>query len=349
MKANSSASCTNSGGISDEFKRIAGLVQKETGAIIVDDAIPKAGRSLPRRYLHSSITSFGCIRSVAELTFIGAAGTVTGSKHLAHARRRTPPRRLRTLSRHQRVTALNDVPLPIRPSEIDAVDRHPRTSRSRRISAKTHARRLHRTDLTARRRRMAAHADRSRRCGALQQELLQRGFEHHGRYAPPMLLRSTRRRTHDEARSDQSRCILRSTSPGVRKATYTTRDTSSARPSSRFEFEGKRVVFSGDLGRYGRPLLLIPTDRRRDRLVCESTYADQVASARSIDDLQRRTACRDRAWRRDRHSRVCRRTHARHSACRSRPFKRASRRLRTSGPSRQPDGRESRRSFRALS
>ena len=64
--------------------------------------------------------------------------------------------------------------------------------------------------------------------------------------------------------------------------------TSSGRLSSALEFEGKRVIFSGDLGRYGRPLLYDPEPiGDADDIVCESTYADRVHPPDPLDDLRK--------------------------------------------------------------
>jgi metallo-beta-lactamase family protein len=51
--------------------------------------------------------------------------------------------------------------------------------------------------------------------------------------------------------------------------------------------EGKRFIFSGDLGRYGRPLLFDPEDLdRADAIVCESTYGDRVHPPDPLGDLK---------------------------------------------------------------
>ena len=53
------------------------------------------------------------------------------------------------------------------------------------------------------------------------------------------------------------------------------------------EFEGKRVVFSGDLGRYDRPLLFDPEAMgAATDLICESTYANQVHPPQPLEDLR---------------------------------------------------------------
>jgi metallo-beta-lactamase family protein len=52
--------------------------------------------------------------------------------------------------------------------------------------------------------------------------------------------------------------------------------------------DGQRVVFSGDLGRYGRPLLYDPENlETADVVVCESTYGDRIHPPDPLGDLQR--------------------------------------------------------------
>ena len=52
------------------------------------------------------------------------------------------------------------------------------------------------------------------------------------------------------------------------------------------EVEGRRVVFSGDVGRYNRTLLYDPTPiGEADVLVCESTYGDRVHPPDALDQL----------------------------------------------------------------
>ncbi len=52
--------------------------------------------------------------------------------------------------------------------------------------------------------------------------------------------------------------------------------------------DGKRVVFSGDLGRYGRPLLFDPENlETADVVVCESTYGDRLHPPDPLGDLQK--------------------------------------------------------------
>jgi len=53
------------------------------------------------------------------------------------------------------------------------------------------------------------------------------------------------------------------------------------------QLDGKRVVFSGDLGRYNRPLLYDPEDlETADAVICESTYGDRLHPPDPLGDLQ---------------------------------------------------------------
>jgi metallo-beta-lactamase family protein len=53
------------------------------------------------------------------------------------------------------------------------------------------------------------------------------------------------------------------------------------------QIDGRRVIFSGDLGRYDRPILFDPAPiGAADTLVCESTYADRVHPPDPLNDLR---------------------------------------------------------------
>jgi metallo-beta-lactamase family protein len=73
---------------------------------------------------------------------------------------------------------------------------------------------------------------------------------------------------------------------GVAKATFHNAGHILGSAFVALEIEGKRVVFSGDLGRYGRPLLYDPDPiGAADAIVSESTYGDRVHPADPNDAL----------------------------------------------------------------
>ncbi len=74
---------------------------------------------------------------------------------------------------------------------------------------------------------------------------------------------------------------------GVAKATYHEAGHILGSAFVALTIEGKRVIFSGDLGRYNRPLLFDPEPiGAADVIFCESTYADRVHPPQPISDLQ---------------------------------------------------------------
>jgi len=75
---------------------------------------------------------------------------------------------------------------------------------------------------------------------------------------------------------------------GVLKATYFNAGHILGSAFAALEFEGKRIIFSGDLGRYDRALLFDPEPiGAADDIVCESTYASQVHPPQPLADLQK--------------------------------------------------------------
>ena len=58
---------------------------------------------------------------MAELTFIGAAGTVTGSKHLLTSNGRHVLVDCGLFQGAHDIVSLNNIPLPVSPKDIDAV------------------------------------------------------------------------------------------------------------------------------------------------------------------------------------------------------------------------------------
>ena len=226
------------------------------------------------------------IRSaVAEITFIGAAGTVTGSKHLVTC---SGGKFFIDCGLFQGTAAtetLNEQPLPIAPAEIDAVaithghidhvgylPKLVRDGFKGPVYCTPPTQALMEIVLAD-----AAH---------LQAHLHGKGFRNEKPHSPPAY--------YDDV-------DVAATLKLVRTVEY---DTDFTLCGCRLKFrnaghiigsafidatiDGKRVFFSGDLGRYNRPLLFDPADpaAAADLIVCESTYGDRVHPPQPLDDLK---------------------------------------------------------------
>lgn len=222
---------------------------------------------------------------MANLTFVGAAGTVTGSKHLLDVGGRRVFVDCGLFQGTRAVTALNDAPLPVEPDDVEAVvvthghldhvgylPKLVRDGFSGAIYCTPPTQALMQIVLDD-----AAH---------LQEEMLQRGFEHESSSAPPSY--------YDERDVQRTMRLVRTVPlgtafdvvPGVR-ATFHNAGHILGSAFAVLELEGRRVVFSGDLGRYDRPLLYDPEPiGAPDVLVCESTYANRPHPPDSLDSLQ---------------------------------------------------------------
>jgi metallo-beta-lactamase family protein len=223
---------------------------------------------------------------VAEITFVGAAGTVTGSKHLLTAGGHRLFVDCGLFQGTKSVTALNDAPLPVEPDDVEAVvithghldhigylPRLVRDGFSGPIYCTPPTQALMQIVLDD-----AAH---------LQEELLARGFQHERPIAPPSYydardVARTMRLVRPVALSAPFDPI-----PGVH-ATYHNAGHVIGSAFVALELEDKRIVFSGDLGRYDRPLLYDPDAiGAANALVCESTYADRAHPADSLAELRK--------------------------------------------------------------
>lgn len=212
---------------------------------------------------------------MAELTFVGAAGTVTGSKHLLTIDGRHIFVDCGLFQGVVDVRALNDVPLPVPAAQIDAVvithghldhvgylPKLVRDGFSGPVYCTPPTQPLMQIVLDD-----AAH---------LQQELHARGFQHERPHAPPMY--------YDESDVTAAMRLVHPVAlgqpfgvAGVAQAAYHNAGHIIGSAFVAFEAEGKRIVFSGDVGRYDRPLLYDPDPiGSADVLVSESTYGDRI-------------------------------------------------------------------------
>lgn len=223
---------------------------------------------------------------MAELTFVGAAGTVTGSKHLIST----------AAGKHfyvdcgmfqgtNSVQALNAAPLPLPPAQTDAiVITHGHIDHVGYLPKIVHdgyTGPIYCTPATAGLMEIvledAAH---------LQQHLTKHGY-HHERDAiiPPF---------YDDA--DVAATLkLRKPVPletdfDVCGATLRYHNAGHILGSAFIEaqLDGRRVIFSGDLGRYGRPLLYDPAPLASvDVVICETTYGDRIHPPDALGDFER--------------------------------------------------------------
>lgn len=210
---------------------------------------------------------------MAELTFVGAAGTVTGSKHLLTSGGRHIFVDCGLFQGTADITALNSVPLPVDPKDVEAVViTHGHIDHVGYLPKLVHdgfRGTIYATPATRALMNIvledAVH---------LQTHLHVRGM-HHEHYAPPPFYNE----------SDVQRTIQMTTPVPLEtpfeaagmKATYKNAAHIIGSAFVEFDIGGRTIVFSGDIGRYNRTLLYDPTPiGSADALICESTYGDRV-------------------------------------------------------------------------
>jgi metallo-beta-lactamase family protein len=224
---------------------------------------------------------------VAELTFVGAAGTVTGSKHLLTNNGRHVFIDCGLFQGTTDVTALNSVPLPVQPKDIEAViithghidhvgylPKLVRDGFRGTIYSTPPTRSLMNIVLED-----AAH---------LQNHLQQRGM-HNEHYAPPPFYGDA-----DVQRTIQMTKTIALETPfdvAGMKAMYKNAAHIIGSAFVELQIGGHSVVFSGDIGRYNRTLLYDPAPiGNADTLVCESTYGDRVHPPDALGMLEQTLA-----------------------------------------------------------
>lgn len=221
---------------------------------------------------------------MAELTFVGAAGTVTGSKHLLTIGGKHFFVDCGLFQGVVDVRSLNDLPLPVPAAQIDAVViTHGHLDHVGYLPKLVHdgfRGPIYCTPPTEA--LMQIVLDDS---AHLQNMLHQRGFHHERPHSPPAYYNE-----------DDVTATMKLAKPvplgqpfdlgGVAKATYHNAGHIIGSAFAVLEYEGRRAAFSGDLGRYDRPLLYDPEPiGAADVLVSESTYGDRIHPPDPSDEL----------------------------------------------------------------
>lgn len=219
---------------------------------------------------------------MAEITFVGAAETVTGSKHLVSTNGKHFFVDCGLFQGPRDVAALNAVPLPVAPADVEAV-------------IVTHGHIDHvgylpkfvrdgfRGPVFCTPPTSALMEIVLQDAAGLQQHLVQRGYQHE-KHAPPPF--------YDPADVERTLKLVRQveyeTPFDVCGATAEFHNSGHIIGSAfvKMSIEGKQVVFSGDVGRYGRPLLFDPAPiGDASTILCESTYGDRVHPADPAAEL----------------------------------------------------------------
>lgn len=221
---------------------------------------------------------------MAKLTFVGAAGVVTGSKHFITLGERHLYIDCGLFQGAADVRALNNTPLPIPPGDteavvvthghIDHVGYLPKLVRDGfrgTIFCTPATKQLMAIVLED-----AAH---------LQQHLRARGFDHEHPYAPPPLYEE------EDVRKTLSlvKAIPLHAAFDVcgAKATFFNAGHIIGSAFVKLDAEGRTTIFSGDVGRYDRPLLYDPEEiGQADTIVCEATYGDRTHPSDSLRQLR---------------------------------------------------------------
>lgn len=223
---------------------------------------------------------------MADLTFVGAAGTVTGSKHLLTIGGKHIFIDCGMFQGEVDVRTLNDAPLPVPASQIAAVVvTHGHLDHTGFLPKLVHdgfRGPIYCTPPT--KAIMQVVLDDS---ANLQNHLKARGMSHERPYAPPPY--------YDEDDVQHTMKLVQTIDlhkefdvAGVAKATFFNAGHIIGSAFLALNMEDKRVIFSGDLGRYDRPLLFDPEPiGEADDIICESTYADRTHPLQPISDLQK--------------------------------------------------------------
>ncbi len=224
---------------------------------------------------------------MAELTFVGAAGTVTGSKHLITYNGHHVFIDCGLFQGPKDVVVLNSVPLPVAARDIEAVViTHGHIDHVGYLPKLVHdgfRGAVYCTPPTQELIRIVLED-----AAGLQTRLKARGM-HNELYAPPPFYND------DDVQQTMSliKPVALQTAFDVcgMKATYQNAAHIIGSAFVQMDIDGRRAVFSGDVGRYNRELLFDPSPMSgADVLICESTYGDRVHPPDAVGELETQLA-----------------------------------------------------------
>jgi metallo-beta-lactamase family protein len=232
------------------------------------------------------------VEPMASLTFVGAAGTVTGSKHLVETA--AGHRFLVDCGMFQgpsAVTALNAAPLPVPPAEIEAVvvthGHIDHVGYLPKIVKDGFKGPIYCTPPTQALLKIVLEDAAGLQAG-LQRHGSERGHEtfHEVRPpAPPLYDLDDVTATLKLVQTVELHAAFDVFGASV---TYKNAGHIIGSAFADMTVDGRHVIFSGDLGRYNRPLLFDPEDlTSADVVICESTYGDRLHPPDPLGDLQK--------------------------------------------------------------
>jgi metallo-beta-lactamase family protein len=210
---------------------------------------------------------------VAELTFVGAAGTVTGSKHLVSFDGRHAFIDCGLFQGSREIEALNHEPLPIAPNELDAVaithGHLDHIGYLPKLVRDGYRGPIYCTPATADVMEIVLED-----AAGLQRDMHDCGFQHercHG-LAPFF----TGEDVQTALRQVKTAEVEREFALCGATARYRKVGHIIGAAYLELRFDGKHVIFSGDVGRYGSPLLDDPEPLEgADTVISEATYGDR--------------------------------------------------------------------------
>ncbi|HEY6327556.1 MAG TPA: MBL fold metallo-hydrolase [Candidatus Cybelea sp.] len=221
---------------------------------------------------------------MAELTFVGAAGTVTGSKHLVTNGGQHFFVDCGLFQGPRDVEALNHVPLPVEPAQLDAVvithGHLDHVGYLPKLVRDGFRGPIYCTPPTADVIEIVLED-----AANLQRHMHARGFHHERSHSVAPFF--TEGDVHAALRQIQP--VALESDFAVCGATLRYGNAGHIIGSAfvRMECEGRRTIFSGDVGRYGTALLYDPAPlESADTVVCESTYGNRTHPLDTLDQFR---------------------------------------------------------------